>query len=193
MKVIAAIVAAICFAMGASTATFDLATIRKNTSFPNGAVLTGTHGGGCQILIADGATVTLQDATIKRTSSGGKYAGITCEGNATINLVGANEVTAYHTSRPAIYVPPGKTLTIRNGQSVGSGSLTPNGKAVATLTYNTGKKSKGKVVYYKPSCSTVVLQQNPPDIDYFTGRVNFYFAPSTANNFPGWSGYEVVP
>ena len=64
--------------------------------------------------------------------------------------------------------------------------VTPNGKAVATLTYDTGNKTKtGKPVYYKPSCSTVVLPDEAPDPKAFTGSVYMYFAPSADNNFPG--------
>ena len=68
--------------------------------------------------------------------------------------------------------------------------ITPAGVVTATLTYNTGKKKKGKVVYYKPTCSTVVAPY--PDIDpndpaTFNGSILLYFAPSAGNNFPGCS------
>ena len=73
--------------------------------------------------------------------------------------------------------------------------VTPNGKAVATLTYDTGKK--GKTVYYKPTCSTVVIPHTTPEYysqsKQFSGEVDLYFAPSAGNNFPGWGGYEMVP
>ena len=64
--------------------------------------------------------------------------------------------------------------------------VTTAGKATVTLTYDTGKKTKtGKPVYYKPSCSTVVLPDEAPDLKAFTGSVYMYFAPSADNNFPG--------
>ena len=57
----------------------------------------------------------------------------------------------------------------------------------ATLTYDTGKKKKGKAVIYKPTCSTVVIPTAVPNADPFTGEVPLYFAPSSANNFPGFA------
>lgn len=73
-----------------------------------------------KVTIADGATVTLSGATIDgKAENGNPWAGITCEGDATILLTGANTVTNFHSDYPAIFVPTGKTLTIG-----GSGSLT---------------------------------------------------------------------
>jgi len=72
-------------------------------------------------------------------------------------------------------------------------SVTTAGKVTATLTYDTGKKSKGKTVYYKPTCSTVVNQGTAPDPDMFWGIVYMYFAPSAANNFPGFASIASVP
>nr|MCR5415031.1 hypothetical protein [Kiritimatiellia bacterium] len=65
--------------------------------------------------------------------------------------------------------------------------VTTAGKATATLKWNTGRKNKGKWVYYTPSCSTVVYPTGGSTVDpeNFTGEVNYYFAPSPANNFPG--------
>ncbi len=72
------------------------------------------------ITIDDGATVTINGVNI---STGG--AGITCQGTATIILVGQNTILAgrYGINFPAILAGPrGTTLTIR-----GSGSLTATG------------------------------------------------------------------
>ena len=69
----------------------------------------------------------------------------------------------------------------------------------ATLTYDTGKtkkdpKTKKTVkVYYKPTCATVVIPTSAPDADPFTGEAFLYFAPSSANNFPGLVGNVEVP
>ena len=68
--------------------------------------------------------------------------------------------------------------------------ITSTGVVTATLTFDTGKKSKGKVVYYKPTCSTVVKPMSDADPNAFTGHIQLYFAPSAGNNFPGWS--EVI-
>ena len=51
-----------------------------------------------------------------------------------------------------------------------------------------GKKSKGRAVYYKPACATVVWPTSASDPDAFTGEIYLYFAPSTGNNFPGMAG-----
>jgi hypothetical protein len=67
--------------------------------------------------------------------------------------------------------------------------VTTAGKATVTLKWNTGKKKKGKWVYYTPSCSTVVYPTDGSAADpgNFTGEVNYYFAPN-ANGFPGVGG-----
>ena len=73
-----------------------------------------------KVSIADGATVTLRDATINWVHSAScKWAGITCEGDATIILEGANTVKGFYEHYSGIYAPKGKTLTIK-----GQGSLT---------------------------------------------------------------------
>ena len=90
-----------------------------------GSLVRTTDAHKVKVTIADGATVTLSGATIdgkaENTSSdfSSAWAGITCEGDATILLTGANTVTNFHSDYPAIFVPKGKTLTIG-----GSGSLT---------------------------------------------------------------------
>jgi hypothetical protein len=78
-----------------------------------------------QISIADGATVTLAGVTINGENFGGyTWAGITCEGDATIILKddSVNMVKGFYETHPGIYVPVGKTLTIK-GETTGTGSL----------------------------------------------------------------------
>ncbi|MCR5759225.1 MAG: hypothetical protein K6G39_02600 [Bacteroidales bacterium] len=73
-----------------------------------------------KVTIEDGATVTLNGATIDgKAEYDDAWAGITCEGDATILLTGVNTVTNFDCWYPAIFVPEGKTLTIG-----GSGALT---------------------------------------------------------------------
>jgi hypothetical protein len=84
-----------------------------------GEILTGTLGKNVKISIADGATVTLKDVTINGVNAGYNWAGITCNGDATIILEGTNTVRGFDFRYPGIYVPAGHTLTIK-----GSGSLT---------------------------------------------------------------------
>ena len=71
--------------------------------------------------------------------------------------------------------------------------VTTAGAVTATLTFDTGKTTKDKKtkkmvpVYYKPTCATVVIPTSAADADSFTGFVPLYFAPSAANNFPGFA------
>ena len=76
--------------------------------------------------------------------------------------------------------------------------ITSSGVVTATLTFDTGKTKKNKKtkkvepVYYKPSCTTVVIQQTAADADPFRGEIILYFAPSPANNFPGCADQVTV-
>ena len=79
-------------------------------------------------------------------------------------------------------LPEGTTLSLK---------VTPAGAVTATLTYDTGKTKKGKPVYYKPSCSTVVMPRSAADPATFVGAVYMYFAPSKGNNFFG-GGAQVM-
>jgi hypothetical protein len=102
----------------------------------DGDVLTGTLDGNSQpykVTIASGATVTLNNLTINGVHNN-KYswAGLTCEGNATIILAegSTNSVTGFYRSRPGIEAgPTGTTLIIKgtgkliaSSQSGGSGN-----------------------------------------------------------------------
>ena len=77
------------FALFAATAPFaatvDLSTLPGNYEAQDGDVLTGTLEGKSQpykISIADGATVTLSDATINGVDNQAyEWVGITCLGN----------------------------------------------------------------------------------------------------------------
>ena len=101
-------------------ATIDLSKLTDAYIAVNGDVLTGTLGGSYKISITDGATVTLRDVTIEGYDSQSyDWAGITCEGDATIVLEGDNSVRGFYHFQPGISVPVGKTLTI-----CGDGSLT---------------------------------------------------------------------
>ena len=106
----------------------------QTETVPNGALtlydgqtLMGTGDRHTHVTIADGATVTLSGVNITSisNSTSHQWAGITCEGNATIILSGENAVTGgYHSA--GIFVPQGKTLTIQ-----GDGSLTATGNNTA--------------------------------------------------------------
>ena len=86
----------------------------------DGKILTGRLAGDYKINVnADGATVTLKDATITGTNDEAySWAGITCENNTTLVIEGANSVTGFYENYPGIFIASGKTLTIE-----GNGSL----------------------------------------------------------------------
>ena len=103
----------------------DLSTKSTDFTAKNGDILTGTLGANVKISIADGATVTLFNANINGTDdSSYSWAGLTCEGDATITLADGttNIVKGFNSGYSGIYVPSGKTLIIK-GQAVGSGTL----------------------------------------------------------------------
>ena len=94
----------------------------------NGVTITGTLAANVKVSIADGATVTLDGANINNNSSKNgtlNCAGITCKGNATINLYGGsiNNINSSSDGYPGIQAgPSGNTLTIQ-----GTGSLSAQG------------------------------------------------------------------
>ena len=97
----------------------NLSQVMAAYTAQNGETLTGTLGENVKISIADGATVTLDGVTINGTNDEDYgWAGITCLGDATIILKGANTVKGFYEDYPGIYVPGNKTLTIQ-----GTGSL----------------------------------------------------------------------
>ena len=88
-------------------------------------VLTGVTAGTWKLTVADGATVKLKDAKINptgTTSASSAWAGITCEGAATVILQGENIVNGFGRDYPGIFVPWRKRLTLE-----GDGSLTATG------------------------------------------------------------------
>lgn len=117
--------------------TVDLSTLKTHYIAHNGDVLTGTLGDYHRptpekIVIEDGATVTLNNAKIYSNH------GIICKGDATIILQGKNSVSG---GNIGIYVPKGKTLTIK-----GSGSL-----------YAEPSDGAGIGGYYKTDCGNIII------------------------------------
>ena len=97
----------------------DLSTLAQDCWIYDGTVVTGTLGGSHKITIDDGATVTLRDAVINGVDDEDfDWAGITCDGDATIILEGTNVVKGFYRDYPGIYVPEGHTLTIKGGGSL---------------------------------------------------------------------------
>ena len=107
-------------------AATDLSKLTGDYTAKNGETLTGKLARNYMISIAKGATVTLDGVTITgENNSDYKWAGITCEGNATIILKDdtENTVNGFHQNYPGIYVPSEMTLTIK-GETKRTGKLT---------------------------------------------------------------------
>ena len=104
----------------------DLSSLTKNYVAQDGDILTGTIDNRYKISIAAGASITLYNVSINAngTLSGDtNWSGITCNGDATITLVGTNVVNACNTFTTCIQAGgAGTTLTI-----TGTGSLTSTG------------------------------------------------------------------
>ena len=101
----------------------ELSTCTSDYTARNGETLTGTLTHPVKISIAAGATVWLNGVTIVNNSGVEQtWAGLTCLGDATINLVDGttNTVHGFYKTCPGIYCPKDYTLTI-NGNT---GSLT---------------------------------------------------------------------
>ena len=133
MKRTLAAITAIGLATGAFAETIvNLDNIQDSNprTLSDGTLLTGQLNGElhpCKISIADGATVTISNVLIQgvHTTTLGSHvltnnwAGLTCLGDATIILKGeVNNVSGFSRDYPGIYVPPGKTLTIKGSDDV---------------------------------------------------------------------------
>ncbi len=82
----------------------------------DGDIVSGTGGGNTVLKIADKATVTLNGLTNNNITGNQKQAGIKCLGDATIILAdGTTNTLKGRWEMPAIFIPEGKTLTIRGG------------------------------------------------------------------------------
>ena len=132
----------------------DLSQKTEDYVAQNGDILTGTLTGNHQITIADGATVALKDVNITSLGTGALYAGITCQGDATILLSGSNYVMGGISDGtqgllegdgvwPGIFVPEKKTLTID-----GTGSLyaRSNGREYASGIGGAPRNPAGNIV-----------------------------------------------
>lgn len=98
-----------------ATGTVELSTLTGDYVAQDGDVLTGTLGEHYKISVADGATVTLNNATIDlydELYTSLKCAGIELLGDATLILSGTNKISPQHKRCPAIRVLADKTVTI---------------------------------------------------------------------------------
>ena len=104
--------------------TFNLSTATADVTLRNGDTATGTMTGHT-LWIADGATVTLNGASVTA-AEGYDNGPIRCLGDATIILADGTENVANssHSNKySAVHWPAGKTLTISGG-TAGTGKLT---------------------------------------------------------------------
>ena len=121
-----------------------LSTINANYTASDGETLTGTLGANVKISIADGATVALNNVNINGTNdSNYGWAGITCEGNATIILSGTNTVKGFYEDYPGIQAAAGKTLII---------------KSIGSLTASSNGNGAGIGGGYKIACGNIEIQ-----------------------------------
>lgn len=131
-----------------TTAGVNLSAVTGDYIAYDDEVLTGTLGSNVKISIADGATVTLNNVTINgngdnQDDDNYQWAGITCEGDATINIEGTNIVKRFFRDYPAIQAgPAGKTLIIG-----GTGSLTATG----------GRNGSGIGSSYDSTCGNITI------------------------------------
>lgn len=125
----------------------NLSTTTSDKRAKDGTVITGTLAANVKISILSGATVTLRDATINGVDNYSyQWAGINCEGDATIILEGDNSIRGFYWAA-GITVPVGSTLTIDGtgtlaatggewGAGIGSGSV--NSKTCGNIVINGG-------------------------------------------------------
>ena len=157
---------------GSNGGIVNLSTVTSNYTAKDGETLTGTLGKNVKISVTDGATVTLNGVNISGPDSEScKWAGINCEGNATLILKGTNSVSGFHSYSPGIHVPVGKTLTIKgdgsltaksNGYAagIGGGSFINCGNIIiegGTITANGGSYAAGIGGGYKAACGNITI------------------------------------
>lgn len=149
----------------------DLSTIAEYKA-RNKDILTGVTSGDARLTIVDGATVTLDGATIAATNPAITWAAITCEGDAKIILKGMNLVKCSHYAHPGIFVPPGKTLTIEgvgslsvcskgNGAGMGGGYKIPCGNICIKsgfIVAQGGMGAAGIGSGYYASCGSIRIE-----------------------------------
>jgi len=106
----------------------------------DGEMLKGNGGSETRLKIADGAVVYLRDVDNTYITQKASIPGIECLGDATIILAGTNRVTG-RWNAPGIFVPEGKTLTIKGG-----GTLNATGGSNGAGIGGTNNVSCGNIV-----------------------------------------------
>ena len=126
-KLLTTLAVAIGLAASTFADTINLANVTADRTLNNGDVIYGTLSRSVKISIADGATVTLSNATINISgNSSTQWPGLTCDECATIILYGSNTVSGFYNWFPGIFVGSDGKLTIK-----GNGSLVATGREYA--------------------------------------------------------------
>lgn len=126
----------------------DLSTLTGDYEAVDGDTLTGTLSQHYNISVAEGASVTLWNASINPSHS---YKSphnpcIRCDNDATIVIEGENDMYVWTEQMPCIYIASGKTLTI-----TGNGSLNASSTGMITAAIG-GCYSSGN------SCGNIVIE-----------------------------------
>ena len=146
-KTFAALAAALCLVSGVwASGVWNLGNVTYGIVIGDDTRVEGTLNSDQKIEIYDGATITLSDVTINRSNSNCQWAGLTCQGNATIILEGENTINGFSNGYPGIYVPSGSTLTIK-----GTGTLNASGNG-------SGSGIGGGLSL---SCGNIVIEGSP--------------------------------
>ena len=163
----------------------NLGWIEENKVLKDGMVVSGKLEKNCMISIADGATVTLRDATILGIDDVDyMWGGINCQGDATIILEGENVVRGFYSFAPGIYVPQGKTLTIQGdgsldassngyGAGIGGGSEYACGNIVingGAIKATGGYQSAGIGAGLKSSCGDITISLKVISVTAIKGK-----------------------
>ena len=162
-------------------------------------VLTGTLNKNVKISIPDGATVVLNNATINGTNDVSyAWAGLTCEGNATIILKGTNSVKGFYNAHPGIRVPDQSTLTIQGsnydeleassngyGAGIGGGNKLDSGNIViegGKITATGGAVAAGIGGGGNADCGNITITGGIIDATGGAGAVGIGSGSSTDNS-----------
>lgn len=173
--------------------TGDLSKVTTKTKdVRNGSTITGKLTSTSQIIIPAGYTVYLENATIQGPGTGtdNTFAALTCAGNATIILKGSNFLRPFSSYDPGIYVPKGKTLTIKGtghlhvegsnyGAAIGGGYTSD--RACGNIAIQGGEIYATKATYaaaigggYISSCGAITITSDVIKVEAIRGNHNDY-------------------
>ena len=132
----------------------NLAALTSDFTAAHGDVLTGTLSRNVRVSIANGATVTLENASLAPSS----YPGLTCLGSATINLVGENTTNGAYFYAGILIGGTGTTLTINGpGSLSATGGLQSAGIGLSRA-WSAGTVRGGSIVI---NGGTIIARGNP--------------------------------